>query len=61
MSEIISDDNSVLFFQNPERGLIKLRKYGGGVDLTQIEIMCQNINFSVGKFITLCETHLSSG
>ena len=60
MSEIITDDNNVLFFQNPERGIAKLRKYDEGVDLTQIETICQNINFPVDEFIRLCERRLSS-
>jgi hypothetical protein len=57
MAEIITDDNNVIFFQSQERGLAKLRKYEEGLDVVHIEILCQNINFSVNDFIKLCEKY----
>ncbi len=57
MSEIITDDNNVIFFQSPKRGLAKLRHYEEGVDVIHVEIICQNINFPVNEFIKLCENY----
>jgi hypothetical protein len=58
MSEIITEDDNILFFQSPERELAKLREYEEGVDVIHIEILCQNINFPVEEFIKLCEKHM---
>lgn len=60
MSEIINEEDTVLFFQSPERGLVKLRKYEEGVDVVHIEILCQNVNFPVEEFIKLCEKYNAS-
>jgi hypothetical protein len=60
MSEILTDDNNVLFFESPERGLTKLRKYEEGLDEVHIEILCQNINFPLNEFIKLCEKYRGS-
>jgi hypothetical protein len=57
MSEIMTDDNNVLFFQSSKRGLAKLRQYEEGVDAIHVEIICQNINFPVDEFIKLCEKY----
>jgi hypothetical protein len=60
MSEIITEDDNILFFQSPERELAKLRKYEEGVDVIHVEILCENINFPVEEFIKLCEKHNAS-
>jgi hypothetical protein len=57
MSEIMTDDNNVIFFQSSKRGLAKLRQYEEGVDVIHVEIICQNINFPVDEFIKLCEKY----
>lgn len=51
--EIIPADDQVLFYQHPERNLIKLRKYD--VDTIQIQVMCENNNLDFNEFIILLE------
>jgi hypothetical protein len=51
--EIITPDDNVLFFQNPEKGLVKLRKYD--IDTKQLEIISEIIKFLFDEFIKLCE------
>ena len=48
--EIITPDPAVLFFQHPERGLVKLRKYEQGLDKVQVEAICELIKLPFNEF-----------
>ena len=53
--EIITSDKEELFFQHPERGLYRLRKFERGLDINQVQVMCELIRLSFSQFIGLYE------
>lgn len=53
--EIIPPDPDLLFFQHPIRGLYCLRKFERGLDINQVQVMCQLIQLPFMQFIGLYE------
>jgi hypothetical protein len=51
-TEIITDQ--VLFYQHPERSIVTLHE-GDEVDITQIEVMCENNQLDFNEFIKMLE------
>jgi hypothetical protein len=51
-TEIITEQ--VRFYQHPERSIATLHE-GDDVDITQIEVMCDNNKLDVNEFIVLLE------
>ncbi len=53
--EIIPSDKDVLFFQHADRRLYCLRKYERGLDINQVQVMCQLLRLPFTEFIHLYE------
>ncbi|HEY7107789.1 MAG TPA: hypothetical protein VH415_00020 [Nitrososphaeraceae archaeon] len=56
-TEIITGDENVTFFQSQNKDPVMVRRYREGLDLLQIEVMCEIISFPFDQFIAYCESH----